>query len=132
MRRTEQVLGLGLLIGLLLSAGAALAASETPSGGRATLVGTVAAIGPGHTVVVEVPLESQNLIVGASATDQTMVTAAGIPVTLEDVQPGSRVRITFCWVSEGHELLALDVLSAPPDREADPGRTSRFQPWRQA
>ncbi len=108
------LLALGVVLGLFLPL--AGQAQEAPSRERnvVTLVGTLTAVTPAtRTVVVEVPLESHPITVGAAATPQTTFTAGGRPVAIEDLRLGSRVRITFRGVADGDELLSLAVLSAP-------------------
>jgi hypothetical protein len=79
-----------------------------------TLVATLAHVTPGsRTVVVEVPLESGILTVGAGTVPDTTITAAGRAAQLEDLLEGSKVRVEFRRVREGDELISLEVLRPP-------------------
>ncbi len=107
--------GIALLIGF--AAPGARAAEEGGAGlqGKVmTLVGDLAHVEPAsRTVLVEVPVEGQEVTVGASGVAGTALTAGGQSIAFEDLQEGSKVRIKVRRVEDGDELLSLEVLRAP-------------------
>jgi hypothetical protein len=114
--RVVTVAGIVLLVGFAaLPNGVRAAAQEAaPEGKVTTLVGDLAHVTPqSETVVVEVPIDDQLVTVGAWGIAETTPTSGGQAIEFEDLQPGSKVRITFRRVTHGDELLALEVLAAP-------------------
>jgi hypothetical protein len=86
------------------------AAAEKPAG----LVGTIVAVAPeSRTLVVDVPLGTEVLRIGAVVTDKTKIEAAGKSVPFESLKSGARVRITFRRVTTGDEAISVEVLRGP-------------------
>jgi hypothetical protein len=86
---------------------AAPASAEKPAG----LVGTIVAVVPAsRTLVVDVPLGKEVLRIGAEVTDKTKITAAGKAVSLDRVNVGDRVRISFRRIEAGDEAISIEVL----------------------
>lgn len=80
----------------------------------AGLVGTVVAVVPeSQTLVVDVPLERDVLRVGAWVTDETRIEARGVPVSLDSLEPGARVRIDVRRIPTGNEAISVVVLREP-------------------
>ena len=78
------------------------------------LVGTVVAVVPeSQTLVVDVPLERDVLRVGAWVTDETRIEARGVPVSLDSLEPGARVRIDVRRIPTGNEAISVVVLREP-------------------
>lgn len=84
----------------------------TSAAGRSTaLVGTLVAVDPeSKTTVVDVPLGSEVLRVGAVAEDTATITAFGKSATLASLITGERVRITFRREPDGDAATAIAVL----------------------
>jgi hypothetical protein len=114
--RAVALAGIALLITAAL-AGGAPAAQEgevAPEGRVTTLVGQLTHVEPqSDTVVVEVPIADKLVTVGAWGIEGTTLTSGGQSIAFEDLEPGSRVRITFRRVADGDELLSLEVLRSP-------------------
>jgi hypothetical protein len=88
-------------------------AREESATGRvlAGLVGTVIAVVPeSQILVVDVPLERDRLRVGAWVTNETRIEARGVPVSLDSLEPGARVRIDVRRIPTGHEAISVVVL----------------------
>lgn len=112
---------------LLVSAAVSLPparASQLPSGNppatwvkaapTATLVGTiVAVVSESRTLVVDIPLGADVLRVGAAVTPQTKLEVNGDPAAFEDLEAGSRVRLTFRRIATGNEAVAVEVMRGP-------------------
>jgi hypothetical protein len=89
---------------------AAPTAPEKPAG----LVGTIVAVAPeSRTLVVDVPLGTEVLRIGAVVTDKTKIEAAGKAATFESLKSGARVRITFRRVATGDEAISVEILRSP-------------------
>ncbi len=83
------------------------AAAEKPE----SLVGTVVAVDSGsQTLVVDVPLGKETLRIGASITPETKIEAGGKNLSIENLQEGSRVRLSFRRIEAGDQALTVDVL----------------------
>jgi len=104
------ILGLALLLlAAPLSLGLA-GEAEKPAG----LVGTIVAVAPeSRTLVVDVPLGTEVLRIGAVVTDKTKIEAAGKAATFENLKSGARVRITFRRTDTGDEAISVEVLRSP-------------------
>ena len=86
---------------------AASAPAEKPAG----LVGTiVAVVQASRTLVVDVPLGKEVLRIGAEVTDKTKLTAAGKAVSLDRLNAGDRVRISFRRTEAGDEAISVEAL----------------------
>jgi hypothetical protein len=80
----------------------------------ATLVGTiVAVVSESRTLVVDIPLGADVLRVGAAVTPQTKLEVNGDPAAFEDLEAGSRVRLTFRRIATGNEAVAVEVMRGP-------------------
>jgi hypothetical protein len=75
-------------------------------------VGTVIAVVPtSRTLVVDVPLDTDALRIGAEVTSATTITADGQAVSLDRLQAGDRVRISIRRVTTGNEAISVEILS---------------------
>jgi hypothetical protein len=80
----------------------------------ATLVGTIVAFVPeSRILVVDVRLSADVLRVGAAVTPATRIEAGGNPASFEDLEPGSRVRVTFRRIAMGNEAIAVEIVAGP-------------------
>jgi hypothetical protein len=104
------ILGLALLLlAAPLSLGLA-GEAEKPAG----LVGTIVAVAPeSRTLVVDVPLGTDVLRIGAVVTDKTKIEAAGKAAPFESLKSGARVRMTFRRVAAGDEAISVQILRSP-------------------
>jgi hypothetical protein len=112
------ILGLALLLlAAPLSLGqAGEAEKKGPAAGEIStgLVGNIVHITPeSRTLVVDVPLGTEVLRIGAVVTDKTKIEAAGKAAAFESLKPGARVRITFRRVPSGDEAISVEVLRSP-------------------
>jgi hypothetical protein len=85
-------------------------APEKPAG----LVGTIVAVTPeSRTLVVDAPLGTEVLRIGAVVTETTKIEAAGKTAPFESLKPGARVRITYRRVATGDEAITVSILRSP-------------------
>lgn len=81
--------------------------AERPAG----LVGTVVAVVPeSRTLVVDVPLGTKVLRIGAIVTEKTKIRTAGKGISFERLKEGARVRINFRRVATGDQAITVEVL----------------------
>jgi hypothetical protein len=120
-KRIVWIIALGLLlVGLLPCQGytsdattknQAAAVKATAAERPAGLVGTIAAIVPGsRTVVVDVPLATEILRLGAEVTKETEILMAGAPASFEDLEKGARVRVDVRRMTTGDEAVSVEIL----------------------
>ncbi len=89
------------------------ATAETPAAAKepAGLVGTVVAVVPAsRTLVVDVPLGTDVLRVGAAVTETTTIVADGAAASFDSLKEGARVRLQFRRVATGDEATMVEVL----------------------
>jgi hypothetical protein len=87
---------------------------RVPAAEPMRFVGTVIAVVPAsRTLVVDVPLGTEVLRIGAEVTKETKITAAGAAASFDSLKVGARVRINFRKVATGDEALSVDVLRSP-------------------
>jgi hypothetical protein len=76
-----------------------------------SLVGTIVAIVPeSRTLLVDVRMSADILRVGAAVTPLTKIEANGNPAAFEDLEAGSRVRLTFRRIPTGNEAVSVQIL----------------------
>ncbi|HEX9900512.1 MAG TPA: hypothetical protein VGC81_14915 [Candidatus Methylomirabilis sp.] len=76
-----------------------------------SLVGTIVAVVPeSQTILVDVRVSADVLRVGAVVTPQTKIEANGNPAAFEDLEAGSRVRLTFRRIATGNEAISVQIL----------------------
>jgi hypothetical protein len=96
--------------------GTPAASSERKAVPAVSLVGTIVAIVPeSQTILVDVRVSADVLRIGAAVTPQTLIEADGNPAAFEDLEAGSRVRLTFRRILTGNEAVSVQVLHDPGD-----------------
>jgi hypothetical protein len=74
-------------------------------------VGTIVAVVPeSQTLLVDVRMNADVLRIGAAVTPQTKIEADGTPAAFEDLEAGSRVRLTFRRILTGNEAVSVHIL----------------------
>lgn|SRR5574341_2074001 len=82
-----------------------------------SLVGTIVAIVPeSQTILVDVRMSADVLRVGAAVTLQTKIEANGSPAAFEDLEAGSRVRLTLRRIATGNEAVSVHILGGGKSR----------------
>lgn len=122
-QRRARLIGLGLVLSVAaqlpcVEHASAASTLGTPAATRerkavptVSLVGTIVAIVPeSQTILVDVPMSADVLRVGAAVTPQTKIEAHGNPAAFEDLETGSRVRLTFRRIPTGNEAVSVHIL----------------------
>jgi hypothetical protein len=106
-------------VGAAGNGGTSAVAQEGQAVPTVSLVGTIVAIVPeSQTILVDVRVSADVLRVGAAVTPQTKIEAHGNPAAFEDLEAGSRVRLTFRRTRTGNEAVSVHILRGGGGRGA--------------